>query len=134
MRPVLIDSSVWIEYFRDKDSIVGSEVDKLLDSDNIVLNDLILVELIPYLQIKKKNELIKILQAFEKLPINVDWDEVLRLQITNLKNGINKVGIPDLIILQNTIQNNVELFSKDRHFYLMRKTIRFNLYMNGHFG
>jgi hypothetical protein len=28
------------------------------------------------------------------------------MQKINLANGINKVGIPDLIIIQNVIQNN----------------------------
>jgi len=31
----------------------------------------------------------------------------------NLKNGINKVGIPDLMILQQVIEQKMSLFSFD---------------------
>jgi len=50
--PVLIDSSVWISYFRNgKHSDV---LDYFIDENLIVINDLILSELIPSLKIQNK--------------------------------------------------------------------------------
>jgi hypothetical protein len=46
----------------------------------------------------------------------------------NIKKGINKVGIPDLIMLDNVIANNLVLFTEDKHFKLMQKNIVFDLY------
>ena len=43
------------------------------------------------------------------------------MQKINLANGINKVGIPDLIILQDVGQNNQMLWTNDKHFYLMQE-------------
>jgi len=51
-------------------------------------------------------------------------------QILNLKHGINKVGIPDLIIVQNVLKNNLELFSFDAHFKLMQKHFKFKMFIN----
>ncbi|TGM61785.1 PIN domain nuclease, partial [Leptospira vanthielii] len=42
MNQVLLDSSVWIEYFRNSNSHISSEVDKLIDLGNIYTNELIL--------------------------------------------------------------------------------------------
>ena len=53
---VLIDSSVWIEYFRNGNNY--EKVDFLLDENLVVSNDLIFAELIPFLKIKKQNNLV----------------------------------------------------------------------------
>jgi predicted nucleic acid-binding protein len=50
------------------------------------------------------------------------------MQTANLKNGINKVGIPDLIIMQNAQEHSVPLFTLDRHFALMSKIHGITLY------
>ncbi len=50
------------------------------------------------------------------------------MQTQNLKNGINKVGIPDLIIAQNVIDNNLELYTFDHHFKLMSTLHGFRLF------
>jgi predicted nucleic acid-binding protein len=34
------------------------------------------------------------------------------MQTENLRQGLNKVGIPDLIIAQNAIDHDVELFAQ----------------------
>ena len=38
------------------------------------------------------------------------------LQFLNLQNGINKVGLFDLIIAQQSINGNIELWSLDKDF------------------
>ncbi|TGM04892.1 PIN domain-containing protein [Leptospira jelokensis] len=128
MNQVLLDSSVWIEYFRDSNAKVSSEVDKLIDIGNIFTNQLILTEIIPYLKVKKQNQLIQILESIESYEMSIDWKQIIEFQITNLKHGINKIGIPDLLILQNAIQNQCTLFSLDKHFKLMSKVHKLDLY------
>ena len=126
MRRILIDSSVWISYFNDSSSHL--EVDTLIKNNQICTNDLVLSELIPYLKIKKLNTLIDALLEITNIKLTINWDIIINYQIINLKQGINKVGIPDLIILDHAIQNNLILYTEDKHFKLMNKFINFNLY------
>lgn len=128
MNPILVDSSIWIEYFKDKNSPISYTLDKLIDIDNIFINDLILAELLPFLITKKLNEVIISIESIPKLPLDIHWKQIIEFQVINLKNGINKVGIPDLIIAQNAIQNNSILFSLDKHFVLMSKNLKLKLY------
>jgi predicted nucleic acid-binding protein len=126
MKRVLVDTSVWIDYFS-----TGSNTEALsglLERNRICTNDVILSELIPFLKIKNENEVVSLLLAVEKVNLNIHWDDIIRLQLINLKNGINKVGIPDLLVLQNVMQNNLELYTLDKHFRLMQKVIKFNMY------
>ena len=44
-----------------------------------------------------------------------------------LKKGINGVGIPDLIIAQNAIQNHCEIYSLDNHFKMIQQAINLKL-------
>ncbi len=114
---VLIDSSVWIEYFRNSNNY--EKVDFLIDENQVVINHLILTELTPFLKIRKQNNLVELLHNIDRLKLDVRWDQVIDLQYLCLQNGLNGVGIPDLIIVQNAIQNASKIYSLDKHFLSM---------------
>jgi len=119
MSMVLVDSSVWIDYFRGGRHIDADYFNEIIDNNNICINDIILSELIPQLKFQKEYEVIDILQTVRKIPLNINWEKLIEYQVSNIKNGINKVGIPDLIILQNVIDNDLLLYSLDKHFKSM---------------
>lgn len=121
---VLIDSSVWINFFSKGED---DTLSRLLEEDMICTNDLILTELLPNLMHIEKRELVEGLHALEKLPLNIDWDVLRRYRLLNLSNGVNKVGIPDLIILQQVIEKKITLYSLDKHFKLMQGYLSFDL-------
>jgi hypothetical protein len=114
---VLVDSSVWIDYFRD---IGQAENLEFLIEENLVLtNDLILAELIPFLLFKKQKKLIQIFKEIKRQPIVIEWTNIIHMQTICLSKGINGVGIPDLIIAENAIQGECSLLSNDKHFLLI---------------
>jgi predicted nucleic acid-binding protein len=119
MTGVLVDSSVWIAFF--KGTAESRLLFPLLDSNQLCINDLILAELIPYLNHKKGLALVSLLGSVGKLDMDIDWNGITRIQTSNLKHGINRAGIPDLIIAQNAVQNRVTLLSFDGHFELMNR-------------
>ena len=123
---VLVDSSVWIDYFKNGDK--SNTLTTLLNLDLVYTNDIILLELIPVLEQRKNFEIIDSLNSLFKIELNVFWNGLQKIQLLNLKNGINKVGIPDLIIVQHCLDNNLELWSFDKHFELMAKNINLKLF------
>jgi predicted nucleic acid-binding protein len=122
---ILVDSSVWIEYF--KSGKKSGILDRFIDQNIICINDLILAELVPFLKIRKQTRVIKLLYQITQIPLDINWNKLIEYQTICLKNGINKIGVPDLIILDNTIQNDLVLFTLDRHFILIRKYIEFEI-------
>ena len=114
---VLVDTSIWIEYFRKGNNF--EKLDFLIDENLVVTNDLILAELIPFLKIRNHRKLIKLLHNINKLELLINWEQIVEYQHKCLKNGINGVGIPDLIIAQNAKQNHCEIYSLDNHFQLL---------------
>ena len=118
---VLIDSSVWVAYFRGAGNL--STVDLLIEEDLVATNDLILAELTPPLLVRGQRKLITLLKNIECSPLALDWEGIINLQVICIRNGINKVGIPDLIIAQHAMQNDLALFSLDKHFALLSKQV-----------
>ena len=114
---VLVDTSVWIDYFRSGDK--SEKLDFLIDENLVVINDLILTELLPLLIVKQEKKVINLLKMVKKHPIHPDWEGIRGYQVSCLKSGSNGIGIPDLLIAQNSIQNNVPVYSIDKHFKFM---------------
>ena len=118
---VLVDSSVWVEYFRGSPD--QAELDYLIEEDLVVVNDLILAELVPALHVRRQRKLIRLMREIARPPLTVDWADIIQMQILCLRNGINKVGIPDLMIAQHAIQHGLELYSRDKHFKLLARQV-----------
>ena len=122
---VLVDTSVWVEYFRSGNN--SEKLDFLIDENLIVTNDLILAELIPFLKVRKQRKLTNLLLNINKLNLSISWGQIIEYQYKCLKNGLNGVGIPDLIIAQNAKQNNCAIYSLDNHFSLMKDILTLNI-------
>jgi len=122
---ILVDTSVWIEYFRGGNNF--EKLDFLIDENLVVINDLILAELIPFLKIRNQRKVTKLLNHINKLEIHIEWDQLIEFQYKCLKNGLNGVGIPDLIIIQNAKQNHCDIYSFDNHFKLIKDIVKFKL-------
>ncbi len=125
--PVIVDTSVWIAYFRSGNSF--EKLDPLIDENLVVTNDLILAELIPFLQVRNQKKVIDLMYHINKTELRIHWAEIIDFQCRCLREGINGIGIPDLIIAQNALQNRCSLFSLDHHFQLLKEIL--NLQMHG---
>ena len=122
---VLVDTSIWIEYFRIGNNF--EKLDFLIDENLIVINDLILAELVPSLRARNHRKIIKLLNNINKLDLSVNWNQIIEFQFKCLKNGLNGIGIPDLIIAQNAKQNHCDIYTLDRHFELMKDILKLQL-------
>lgn len=125
---VLVDTSIWVDYFRGDGN--SEHVDFLIDENLLVTNELILAELLPFLRIQKQDKLIDLLQEINITQLDIRWNEIIEYQVRCLKCGANGIGIPDLIIAQNAIQNGSMVYALDKHFRLMSEILKVRLYPN----
>lgn len=122
---VLVDSSVWIEYFNQGEP---SALDELISENLICTNALILAELIPVLRVQNKVKLINILRVIKCMELEINWDEITDYQIKCIRKGVSGIGLPDLIMAQNSLQNNCPIFALDKHFKKLSKVMNLELY------
>jgi len=123
---ILVDSSVWIAFFRG--SLPRDGIFNLIDANQICTNDLVLSEIVPALLMRKERSLVETLARLDRSALSIEWQEIISYQVKNLQKGIHKAGIADLIIMQNVIQNNLLLFTLDTHFKLMSDVFPLKLY------
>ncbi|MBM4148256.1 MAG: PIN domain-containing protein, partial [Lentisphaerae bacterium] len=74
---VLVDSSVWVAYFRGTSDLPA--VDWLIEEGLVVTNDLILAELLPPLLVRGERKLVSLLRYIERLPLTLDWDDIIQM-------------------------------------------------------
>lgn len=121
MSGILVDTSAWIAYFRGDES--ARCLDEDIDANTVCTNELILSELIPFVKHRQESELAELLSTVKKFPLQINWEQIRDYQLINLREGINEVAIPDLIIYQNAITAGATLLTRDKHFKLMAKHI-----------
>ena len=123
---VLVDTSVWIDYFRGGDSV--SKMDVLIATNSIFMCGLILAELVPILLHKKQTELVQLLTQLPQLQVSTRWMQIINYQTQSLKNGFNHVGIPDLLLMDTELLHQVPLFTLDKHFKQLQHIVDVELY------
>ncbi len=130
MSLVLVDTSAWIDFFRDDSSPYGVVVDALLQEGLVCTTGLVKAEILPGARTKKEFNLLS--EYFNVLPFLADsvdmWDKVIAGQRKLKQKGINGVGIPDLIVAITAMAHDVEVFSKDHHFDSMNEIIGLKLF------
>jgi predicted nucleic acid-binding protein len=70
----------------------------------------------------------ELLNNITKYEIKINWAELQRFQALNLRHGNNNIGIADLIIIQNCVQNKLKLATRDKHFSSMSKYLPLEIY------
>jgi predicted nucleic acid-binding protein len=118
---VLIDSSVWIEFFRKNEPYHGI-VGRLMDDEQVVCCGIILAELI---QGAKSDKELGVLESFPQvftfLPETPElWAAAGKLSYTLRRKGIT-VGLSDCFIAVAAASAKVQVATLDSHFDLLHK-------------
>ncbi len=61
------------------------------------------------------------------MSLEIDWNEIQKIQYECLKSGKNKIGLIGIVIAQNAQQNEMGIFSTDRHMELLSCKMGFEL-------
>jgi hypothetical protein len=91
-------------------------------------NDLILTELLPSIRHKKEKRLEGLLNSITKYEVKIDWRELQDFQLLNFQHGYNNIGVTDLIITQNCLQNDLHIIAGDKHFKEMAEYLPLKLF------
>ena len=125
MSDVLVDTSVWLEFFRVRDSPYAAALDQLLEEERVCTSTLIKAEIIPGARTPKQFRDLK--EYFDALPLTTEpaslWEEIMEVQFQLKRRGINGISIPDLMIAVVAKANSKVLFTKDHDFQLIQRAL-----------
>ncbi len=113
---IVVDSSVWVAYFRGRDRRVAERLRALLDDDRVALAAPVRLELllgIPANRFPRLRMLLSALPVF--YPSEATWD-LLDAWAEQAARAGERFGMGDLLIGAIAAERGIELWSLDRDF------------------
>jgi predicted nucleic acid-binding protein len=125
---ILIDTSVWIEYFRDESSTVADKVDQILSEDNVFVPKIVIAELMQSSKSEKELSVIRdFLDAFQIIDQKEDsWIKAGKLAYDLKKRG-KTIHLLDCYIAVIVKEFNCKVFTLNRHFTEIQKILKISL-------
>ena len=121
---ILVDSSVWINYFNGVVCAETDRLDALLGQDNILMGDIILAEVLQGFssdaEFKRAQNLLALLPLREMLGREVALQTAKNYRLLR-KQGVTVRKTVDVMIGTFCILNNIPMLHKDRDFEPMEK-------------
>lgn len=127
-RPViLVDTSVWIDFFRAKPTVEAEWLDRNLGVEGFVVGDLILAEVLQgFRDARGFNEAKRLLEAMERIEVagfSVAV-EAARNYRTLRSKGVTVRGTVDVLIATRCVFSGLRLLHSDRDFDAMEQHLR----------
>jgi predicted nucleic acid-binding protein len=128
---ILVDSSVWINYFNGVINPKTDVLDRLLNEEIISIGDLIYTEVLQGFKkekdFKQAKKLFDGLLFFEMLGKEQSVNTIKNFRFLRSK-GITIRKTIDMIIATFCICNNLQLLHNDKDFDLIAKNLNLNIY------
>ena len=116
---ILVDSSVWIDYFTGKISVQTEQLDQLLGNEPLAIGDLILLEVLQgFADEREFNETRKMLTSL--LVVELGGEEIAIQAARNFR-ALRNLGVTvrktiDTLIATRCIESGYQLLHNDRDF------------------
>ncbi len=125
---VLIDTSVWIAYFKNSQKQLTVKVDDLLTHAHVYVPKVVIAELIQGAKTEREIAIIEeFVDAFTVIDQTADtWQKAGRLSFSMKKKGLT-VHIIDCYIAVLAIEHDCSILTLDEHFKSIQKFLKIDL-------
>jgi predicted nucleic acid-binding protein len=119
---IVVDSSAWIEYFRDGQPLIVSKVDRCLEQDLVGIGDLIYCEVMQGIrsttQRRRVSDLLLSLPRFEMVGFAIAEKAAANYRLLRSR-GLTVRKTIDVLIGTFCVENDMQLAHYDRDFDVM---------------
>lgn len=121
---ILVDTSVWIDYFQNKNSTVSDRMDRILSEEKVCVPKIVMAELI---QGAKSSKEIAVIEDFLEAFHIVDQKESTWIKAGRLSYDLKKRGrtvhLLDCYIAVIAQESGCKIFTLNRHFEDIREIL-----------
>ncbi|MHB8880530.1 MAG: type II toxin-antitoxin system VapC family toxin [Thermodesulfovibrionales bacterium] len=126
---VLIDTSVWIDYFKGNNVRLHEKTDEVLTYSDVYVPKVVIAEL---LQGARSEKEISVIESFVEAFTIIDqaedtWVKAGKLSFSMKRKGVS-INLVDCYIAVLTAEHNCAIFTLDEHFRSIKKFIKIELY------
>lgn len=127
---ILIDTSVWIGYFKNTNPQLNEMVDEVLTYGSIFVPKVVMAELLQGAKTEKEMSIIEnFFGAFNIIDQTEDtWFNAGKLAFSMKRKGIS-IHLVDCYIATLAKENDCMIFSLDEHFNSIKKFLQIKLYI-----
>ncbi len=114
---VVVDSSVWIDYFRRKTAAeIRTVIEDVVAAENVALTEPVLFETLRAAPLSQRVRISAVFDTYPRLPTRPTlWGDAVRIGQACAERGF-QVPSMDLLIAQTCIDHQAEIVTFDRHF------------------
>ncbi|MFZ2197500.1 MAG: PIN domain-containing protein [Thermodesulfovibrionales bacterium] len=125
---VLVDTSIWIAYFKDTDPVLTEKIDEVLTDSDVHVPRVVIAELIQGAKTEKEISVIEdFVEAFNVIDqTDNTWLRAGRLSFSMKRKGMT-VNIVDCYIAVIAHENNCKIMTLDEHFKGIKKYLPLEL-------
>ena len=130
-RKILVDTSIWIDYLKNKSSRIAEKVDGMLTKDEVYVPRIVIAELIQGAKSEREVSVIEeFVAAFNIIDQGEDtWVKAGKLAFTLKKKGRN-INLSDCYIAVIAQEQDCHIFTLDVHFKEIQKFVDIRLIMS----
>jgi predicted nucleic acid-binding protein len=114
---IIVDTTIWIEFFRSPDSTVANHLKDLLRQRRVVMVGMVMAEILQGVKAPKEANLV--LTSFTKLPYSEmtkdRWQQAGEISASLRKKGTT-IPLSDLVIAACALAEGYEVYTLDPHF------------------
>jgi predicted nucleic acid-binding protein len=118
---ILVDTSVWVDYFRAANRRLTTHLQALLDEDQVVMAAPVKIEI---LSGSPRREWLRLRRSLEALPLLIPSDSTWERMEGWIEKAVRRgerFGVTDLLIGALAAERDMELWSLDGDFVRMAK-------------
>lgn len=113
---VVVDTSVWVAYFRRAEQVVERTLDELIDADLVAMAPPVRLELILGCRKSQRASLVRRIDALHPLAVtDRTWNTAERFSMQMRDTGIT-LGPVDVLIAAVTTEHHARLWTLDKDF------------------
>ncbi|UCH97781.1 MAG: PIN domain-containing protein [Candidatus Aminicenantes bacterium] len=126
MNKYLVDTSIWVDFFRGKSEAIKNRVLDLAANNRIYYNGIVISELLTGAKNQKQFDfIIDNFSGLNYLEMDKDFFIYSSKIIYQLKRSGITLPMSDVMIAAHAKQHNLIVFSKDKHFELTGRKVGF---------
>jgi len=118
---IVVDSSVWIDFFRASNPVLGHQLQSLLDADEVALAVPVRIEILSGASTRNLPSLKRVLSALPLFyPTDESWARIDTWVEIGLRSG-ERFGFGDLLIAAIAVDHQASVWSLDDDFHRMAR-------------
>ncbi len=128
MKYTLVDTCIWVDFFKDSNTSVNDRLEKLISEDSILISDVVRAELLIGARDRiEMGELSSVLDGLNLAKIESEtFIKAGELGFIMRRAGFT-LPLTDLIIAAQAIQLESQIWTYDKHFFTLEKILEIDL-------